>query len=157
MYFRCIPGSLMRIPFTGSLSNSGFSSKSFPSCVTALLGWPHPTSGLFTPLSPPYLRGPLCDLRHVALWLFLACALLRLTLGALPVLAHQLGTLFPILFALSYYPSHLPSSVDALRHSCSLTQALKQVESAADFRAALYKCSITITITNTDFGLDRHI
>src|SRR5688572_30853382 len=38
---------------------------------------------------------PLCGLRPVALWLSLACILLRPTLGALPVLAHQLGTLFP--------------------------------------------------------------
>ena len=114
------------IPFTGSLSNSGYRSKSFPSSVTAYLR-------SFCTLSPPYLRGPLCDLRLVALWLSLACALLRPTLGALPVLAHQLGTLSPRLFALSYQPSHHPSSVDALRLSCSLTQALKQVEIAADF------------------------
>src|SRR5688572_9161995 len=50
----------------------------------------------------------------MALWLSYACALLRPTLGALPVLAHQLGTLFPSLFASSYEPSHLASFVDVL-------------------------------------------
>ena len=38
-----ISQAIFGIPFTGSLSNSGYSSKFFPSCVTALLGWPHPT------------------------------------------------------------------------------------------------------------------